>query len=101
VPGRLGTIDAECDAPLYATVQASAEVGIVTPGDVRCCRLSRFPSRQAWWETVLVRGPRSVAACSCGEALPELVMHLFTLYTGEVVPILLGQCGQCHTVFWE
>jgi hypothetical protein len=104
-----GPLDAECDAPSYAIVQACQRLGFHSPADVRWCRLShlrRYPL--AWrqlfrrpWRFLLGMTRASIKTCFCSQPLPALEMCTFTLISGKEIPYLIGQCGRCHTIFWD
>jgi hypothetical protein len=106
---QLGPIDVQCDAPAYAVVRASRNVGIRDPEDVRWCQTSRFVNEGTErvkaglfhflaWESLL---GRSQTACSCRAPLPLRERYTFTFSTGREETYVLGQCPRCGTVFWE
>jgi hypothetical protein len=101
MPEQLGPLEIDCDAPPYTIVQASAQVGIMAPEDVRWCQMSHFRNRTSGWRKVFGLGPKAVDACDCGQPLPELARFVFTFNTGETVGYALGQCPHCHRVFWD
>ena len=39
--------------------------------------------------------------CSCGHTLPALETCTFLFRSGKTKAYQLGQCGRCHTIFWE
>jgi hypothetical protein len=107
---QLGRLEVDCDAPAYTIVRACNRLGMYSPEDVRWCRMAHYLNafagwrglfnRHAWkllWETTV----RAERVCFCGGQLPSLMMYTFTLNTGEELSYYLGQCGKCHTVFWE
>jgi hypothetical protein len=49
------------------------------------------------WES----GAAEDTGCFCGEKLPVLTLHIFTLSSGKELSYYLGQCGRCRTIFWE
>jgi hypothetical protein len=107
---RLGTIHVECDAPPYAVVSASRQLGLRSPEDVRWCRLSRFLHNCTGWRLILNpragrlllgRLGRGRVVCSCGRDLPNLQRFTFPSSAGRQMCYLLGQCDRCRTVFWE
>lgn len=108
---QLGRINICCDAPPYAIVQAARLVGILTPEDVRWCRLSHFLHQSPhwrellshrWWRQAVVNlWGKEERKCSCGRPLPALEKHTFTYIEAEQSTYLIGQCDRCYTVFWE
>jgi hypothetical protein len=108
--GKLGPIDVCCDAPPYPVVRATRRFDFHTPEDVRWRRMSRFlHEREGWhgvfntesWKALLGMGGRARSACSCGQELPILERYTFLFLSGGQASYLLGQCGRCHTIFWE
>ncbi len=108
----LGPIDIHCDAPPYSIVRAGRGLGFYRPEDVRWCRLSHFRTEQEghWellnpltWKVALggTGRARKACTCSCGQDLPVLERYVFTFSSGDQVSYLIGQCGRCHTLFWE
>ena len=107
----LGPIEILCDAPPYPIVRAGHRIGLLTPEDVRWCRMSRFLKEHAerpgggfhlpGWKLLLGMGRGPEGACTCGQKLPLLERYTFTFRTGEEVFYLIGQCGRCRTVFWD
>ncbi|HEV3258668.1 MAG TPA: hypothetical protein VG013_17465 [Gemmataceae bacterium] len=104
------SLDIDCDAPSYAIVRACRRIGVVTPEDVRWCRMNRFLSAHPTWREVLKRPPwkallgmaqPEARTCSCGQKLPLLEKCTFTFNTGQEVSYLIGQCRRCRTVFWD
>ncbi len=106
---ELGPVDVCCDAPPYPVVQACRAIRIRSPEDVRWLRLSTFRNWQEsqhglslqFWKALWHRGKHAERACTCGEALPQLGLVVFTFNTGDKVSYLLGQCRRCRTVFWD
>lgn len=108
---QLGRINICCDAPPYAIVQATRLIGILTPEDVRWCRLSHYLHRSAgwrelvsrrWWQRTLASWwGREEKTCSCGQPLPKLERYTFTYVESEENTYQIGQCPRCYTVFWE
>src|SRR5438067_1570177 len=104
---RLGPIDVFCDAPPYSVVRASRWVGMLTPEDVRWCRVSNvlweeaIPYDGRGWALFLETGGAAGKRCRCGGGLPRLERCTFTFRTGRHADYLLGQCGRCRTVLWE
>lgn len=106
---QLGPLVVDCDAPPYWIVQATAAAGIDRPEDVRWVRLSHhFLDWEArnlgglafYWHGK--RSPRdSGPTCVCGQPLPALLDERFVFDTGVTVPLFVGQCSHCHTVFWD
>jgi len=41
------------------------------------------------------------ASCSCGHPLPALETCNFVFRSGKSQSYMIGQCGRCHTVYWE
>jgi hypothetical protein len=110
MPSQLGPIAIDCDAPSYAIVHACERLGMANPEDVRWCRMSHFLNaakgwrglfnRETWkllWETKAA----PVRPCFCGRPLPKLMGYTFTMSAGKELSYCLGQCGKCHTVFWD
>ena len=107
---RLQAFQIDCDAPAYPIVQACRTIGLRDPEDVRWVRLARFcKDRSArvdllnprTWTSLLGGNPNRELRCSCGQELPNLDKCTFTLISGKELHYYLGQCGRCHTVFWE
>lgn len=100
--------DVSCDAPAYAIVQACQWLGLQRPLDVAWYHRARFRRAHqrirgflgivAW---LFGRGEPAAATCRCGQALPELDHCLVTLGAARDDVIRLGQCGHCHTIFWD
>jgi hypothetical protein len=108
--GRLGLFEISCDAPPYEIVQGCQGAGFRSPLDVRWVRMNRFLNDRAacrqsvWhqpWKTLLGLGPPRTPGCSCGHELPVLKKFVFTIHGETAGELLLGQCPQCLTVFWE
>ena len=105
----LGPMEIECDAPSYPIVRACQRLGFHSPQDVRWCRVSRRGNQRSdWrqflrrpWQLLLGTSEASGNTCFCGQALPAPEMYTFTLISGKEVYYLMGQCGQCHTIFWD
>jgi len=103
----LGAIEIECDAPPYAVVQRCQPLGFRIPEDVRWCHTRnarRDPPKQRWgwfWKMLFRKLDPMNIVCSCGRDLPELSKHVFTVPPGEPVPLGLGQCPRCNTIFWK
>jgi len=106
---QLGPLEIDCDAPPYRIVEACEQIGMVSPEDVRWCRMSRFrkefgnrrefPSSHPWkW---LLGNQPAENTCTCGQALPRLDRCTFTLLSGKELHYLMGQCSRCRTIFWE
>jgi hypothetical protein len=99
---QLGPVEIDCDAPPYAIVKACVGLGLDKPEDVRWCRVRHFPTPGAGWRRVLSGlGWSEGGTCPCGQALPKMAGFVFTSITGEERFYLLGQCGKCHTVYWD
>jgi hypothetical protein len=107
----LRPIQIECDAPPYEIVQASGQVGIRSPEDVRWCRRPS-PARNTaagWravtgriWNLLFAFGiSDSEETCLCGNHLPERFPVLFRWPSRGDSCCTLTQCGRCRTVFWE
>jgi hypothetical protein len=100
----------DCDAPPYSVVQACDDLGFQSPLDVRWCRMSQFG---AWhneqpalfnlgaWEWFFRRRPPPDRLCLCGQPLPLLERFTFTFRSERRADYFLGQCGHCHTIFWD
>ncbi|MBV9121985.1 MAG: hypothetical protein JO112_01335, partial [Planctomycetes bacterium] len=102
---RTGSIEINCDAPLYQIVQACQEIGIHSPEDVRWCRMSHFVkerqsrgflAHQPWKFFFGGSRPQEIP-CSCGQKLPLLEKCTFTFLSGNLATFLLGQCPRCRT----
>lgn len=39
--------------------------------------------------------------CYCGRPFPLLESYTFTLISERQVVYFLGQCNQCHTIYWR
>jgi hypothetical protein len=107
---KLWPIELTCDAPPYHIVQACYRIGIESAEDVRWCRVSNMGGAPGGWRQLLAFPPWGTlsranqpgdATCSCGRPLPRLEPYTFTLITGKEISYLLGQCGHCHTVYWD
>ena len=110
MPGQLGPISIECDAPSYSIVQACERLGMESPEDVRWCRMTHFLNANTGWRGLFNRDTWKVLwetkamparACFCGQHLPRLMAYTFTMSTGKELSYCLGQCIKCHTIFWE
>jgi hypothetical protein len=108
----LGPIEIHCDAPSYSIVRAARSLGFFRPEDVRWSRMSHFRAeREGHWELLnpltwkMALGgnvrTRKAGACSCGHDLPLLERYVFTFGSGDQQSYLIGQCGHCHSIFWE
>ncbi|OAI40779.1 hypothetical protein AYO40_04285 [Planctomycetaceae bacterium SCGC AG-212-D15] len=103
---RLGPLDTECDAPPYAVVHACQAIGLVTPEDVRWCRLTmrgapeapRRWSLRALWQALVGRHPK---LCLCRRHLPPVMRNTFEFNTGNELTYLMAQCPRCHTIYWD
>jgi hypothetical protein len=106
----LGCIDIDCEAPSYEVVEACRGLGLHSPWDVRWLRMSRLDqpplcgrgvfSVRRWVELLGLSRPRG-GTCPCGQQLPAPGRrHFPSLPRGEC-DYLIGQCGRCHTIFWE
>jgi hypothetical protein len=100
----------DCDAPPYSVVQACDELGFQSPLDVRWCRLrpvdARHEKRPAsfsleFWEWFFRRRSPPGNLCGCGQPLPILERYTFTFLSERRADYFLGQCGHCHTIFWD
>jgi hypothetical protein len=104
---HLGPIELVCDAPPYAVVHACERVGLLTPFDVRWCRLGSRPEgseagsglHPLRW--LFDASPTAKTTCICGEPLPPVDRYAFTFASGAVQHYLLGQCLRCFTIIWE
>lgn len=104
------SIELDCDAPPYPIVRACRWLDYRSPEDVRWCHLSHVPKptrrpRQvfSWqaWKSLFAKGAAPSAACTCGEALPQLEPCTITMRSGQQVRFLFGQCQRCHTMYWR
>src|SRR5579864_6899350 len=96
----LEPLDSECDAPLYAVVEACGKLGFQSPLDVRWCRMSLFvgghcerargfhPIRWLFGGSV---PPKT--ACTCGQPLPAMQRCACTFESGKLDEYLFGQCN--------
>jgi hypothetical protein len=107
---RLRRLAVECDSPPYVIVQASRQVGLQHPEDVRWARLSQLPARPGGRRPLPGHGCRAQSAgsrqpagpsCACRSALPLLRKCTFTFNTGRDVCYRMGQCPDCRTIFWD
>jgi hypothetical protein len=53
------------------------------------------------WRALLGVGKPGEKMCFCGRPFPAVEKYEFRFNTGRESHYLLGQCGQCRTVFWE
>lgn len=100
----LGPLDFCCDAPPYVVVQACRNIGIVSPEDVRWCRIgSRAAEAKSWSPLTALRSAvgRAPRLCSCRAQLPPLCRHTFEFNTRRCLCYLMGQCPECRTVYWD
>ena len=107
----LSPIAIECDAPPYDIVQASGQIGMRTPEDVRWCHRPPPAGRAAagWrgvpgriWKLLFAFGiPEGGETCLCGRLLPERSPVLFRSDLRGDTAYTLAQCGQCRTIFWD
>jgi hypothetical protein len=107
----LSPITIECDAPPYDIVQASGQIGIRTPEDVRWCHRPAHARRPAFgwrgvagriWKLLFAFGiPEGGETCLCGRLLPERSPVLFRSDLRGDTAYTLAQCGQCRTIFWD
>ena len=99
MPGELGPIDIQCDAPPYPVVNACAGLGFLDPQDVRWSRLDRRRLRRPAGLFPWLRG--AAPRCVCGHALPALESYTFTFKSGSQSEYHLGQCPRCRTIYWD
>jgi hypothetical protein len=107
---QLGPIEFNCNAPSYTIVRACGRVGIDNPEDVPWYRFGQFVNGQTGRKAaagykdllslLLLHRPRRTQ-CLCGQPLPELALCTFVLASGSQQTYLIGQCGRCHTVYWD
>jgi hypothetical protein len=107
---HLGPIEVVCDAPPYVIVQGCRAIGLLSPEDVRWCRVVHVPPPCPGWKEVLLTWPWQALwgarrsknpRCSCGQELPPFRCHAFWLSTGSLPSYFISQCARCRTVFWD
>jgi hypothetical protein len=91
-------------------VKACRQLGFQSPLDVRWWRMSHFRNAvmeragalsSKAWKWLFGGGPAQEPACTCGLPLPLLEKYTFTFVSERTAGYWLGQCRQCHTIFWE